>query len=867
MLDTDVLAEIQKRRDRSERDILPFWKGKVEHPDFPNLSVKWSKYIPDEVRPTSKQLAGLLLDNFQESFFGGAAGSGKVVLTDGVVLTPFGFKKIQDLKLGDAVNNPDGSVAKVIQLHPWTRHKIWRVHFHDGTFTDVAKGHLWLSWRSGKRKKNQGVGTFGESAAEVVETATLKEWSDEANRQQETGIRPNWPLIPVCQPQRFNVSMKWPCSLDPYQLGYWLGDGHSCGSTIGFTCADHKHFRKEFAELDWTNNDLSYRLTGQTRLTWTKELTRLSLLYKKAYEKFIPREYKYGSIETRYAILQGLLDTDGTVGTDGHVSFTSTSRQLADDVKFVIESLGGTAVVSIKNEPFYRDKDGRKILCRRAYTLYIKHRDDRSLFRMVRKQQRCEPDGTVYRRVVKVEILNRTKLGRCITVSHPNGLYLTNDFIVTHNSSMILMQALQWADHPKYNGILFRRTAVSTKRSGGLLDTLIKWLSPHQVGFDSSVNRFFFPEGGSLTIGYFDSVWDYENYQGNEYQYIAFDELDQWPEEWYLKLFDRLRKTRDNPIPLRMRGASNPGGYGHAWIKKRFQIQLDPKTNLYRGFNPIRPVVPAYPWDNPHIDLESYVKSLIHVDPLRREQMLMGNWMIADEGRIKSSWFNNKRYATRNGNIHLDKECKTRGYPIQSVRFFKTIDPAASSREGPADQKVVRNKEPSYTVISTWFIIGRVLGLYHVERFREEIPEVCRRIAENYKSHLAQGIKAFQIGCENSGPGLGVYQTCCDMRLPMVPLRPIGDKVQRNADFANRASQGFVFLPDMADVQSGNWLTEYEEELFRWSGHPSETDDQVDTSSYAAILTSTEYSQTGMPYDEGALPYVQESGFGTTFRR
>src|SRR5258708_395115 len=92
----------------------------------------WSKYVPEQ--PSAKQLAFLMCPH-REVLFGGAAGGGKILARDGVILTPFGFKQCKDLKVGDRVNNPDGTTCRIIQLHPWQKLDKYRVHFHDGTFT------------------------------------------------------------------------------------------------------------------------------------------------------------------------------------------------------------------------------------------------------------------------------------------------------------------------------------------------------------------------------------------------------------------------------------------------------------------------------------------------------------------------------------------------------------------------------------------------------------------------------------------------------------------------------------------------------------------------------------------------------------
>ena len=871
-----VYEQIEEKQSH-QKSRANFWKKKVNELGIGDVSIPWSSYIPEV--PTPKQLAALLLNDYEEVLYGGATGGGKVVMRDGVVLTPFGFRKIQELKVGDAVNNPDGSVCRIIQLHPWRTHQVWRVHFHDGSYTDVAKDHLWLAWRSGKSKKHVNSKSTGEESAQVVETQELAKWLEQAKKNK----RKTWPLIPICQPQRFNVTARSQADIDPYQLGYWLGDGHSVRNGtaswhIGLTSADAEHIETMLLGEDYTfRGSYSYHLIGETRRRWEKALTRLRLIGKKAAYKFIPREYKLGSLEVRLAVLQGLLDTDGTVDARGQVYFTSISKQLALDVQFIVQSLGGTATLFRKKAPFYRDSEGSKVLCRTAYTLYIKHRDEASLFRMARKRKRCNESGNMYRRVVKVEVLKERKEGRCITVSHPNGLYITNDFIVTHNSIYLLMAALQYIDVPGYSAKIFRRSLVASAQSGSVLDIAQQWLKGI-LPWDSKSMSFYIPGGGSVSFGYLDSFTDCMVYQGASFQFIGFDELTQFPEtavdddgegvcDWYLYMYSRLRKPTGMNVPLRIRSTANPGGVGHNWVKNRFKIQYDEKSKLFRGFSSDRPMVPSFCWDNPHLDIKSYVKSLTNLDPTTRNQLLMGDWDASVSGRIKSEWFRFRRYATRGPYLTLDPEFKTKPYDIKQLRFFLVVDPAASSREGPGDAQIYKNKEPSWTVISTWFVLPNgVLGLWNVIRFQKEIPEVCKEIHNAYKALInneALSIRPEFIGIEWNGLNKGVYQVCERMGLPTRPLDPgANDKLVRNTDFANRAERGLVYLPHYSDPQAGNWLSKLENEWYTWTGHPGQAADQVDVASYAAICVSTEFSHYDYQGDltgESNLPTSESS--------
>jgi hypothetical protein len=108
---------------------------------------------------------------------------------------------------------------------------------------------------------------------------------------------------------------------------------------------------------------------------------------------------------------------------------------------------------------------------------------------------------------------------------------------------------------------------------------------------------------------YLDSEDDVYQYDSSEFQYIGFDELTSFRERQYTYLFSRLRTTRDNPVPLRMRSASNPGNRAHDWVKTRFMIGQSPEA-LQRDF-PERFFLPARIQDNGGADGDGAQRDLL----------------------------------------------------------------------------------------------------------------------------------------------------------------------------------------------------------------------------------------------------------------
>ena len=186
----------------------------------------------------------------------------------------------------------------------------------------------------------------------------------------------------------------------------------------------------------------------------------LGLMGKAAHEKSIPEIYKRGSVAQRLALLQGLLDTDGSVGNRSgtHATFTSTSERLARDVQEVAWSLGAIAGIA-RRQTRFTDKHGRKREGRPSWRVSIVHPDVVKLFSLPRKVELCRPAGIDRRlRISRIEEVGYNRV-QCIKVGHPDGLYVTNDYVVTHNTTLLNATALQAL---RYRGMRVR--AVDHKR-------------------------------------------------------------------------------------------------------------------------------------------------------------------------------------------------------------------------------------------------------------------------------------------------------------------------------------------------------------------------------------------------------------------
>ena len=243
--------------------------------------------------------------------------------------------------------------------------------------------------------------------------------------------------------------------LDPYALGLLLGDGCLTGTTTPtFATADIELVGGLESSLEGIQvahkGGVDYVLRhieggrGGLRIAnpVTLALRELGLCGARSMTKFVPREYRYNSPDVRLAVLQGLLDTDGgpvtQEGRSCRIQFCTTSARLRDDVVFLVRSLGGVA--------YWRTRlaEGRQPGCARgrdvfyradAYVLDIRLPPGMKPFRLARKAEKYAATGGG-RPMRFIESITPSGSAEtvCIRVAAPDSLYVTDDFLLTHNT-------------------------------------------------------------------------------------------------------------------------------------------------------------------------------------------------------------------------------------------------------------------------------------------------------------------------------------------------------------------------------------------------------------------------------------------------
>ena len=334
------------------------------------------------------------------------------------VLTPDGFIPMGQLSVGSRVIGSDGQPILITHIHEQGWKDVYEISFRDGSSVRCGLDHL---WRISKYEKRQQDG-ISESYLKY-DTKSISELLNYSENSQ-------------C---RFFVDLPSPVltghsdlPIDPYALGLLLGDGSFTCSTIGFSNRDEHiidalfdaipsrdklgyiGFRDDGSKVDM---NIISRTSGKTRSDTSLILESLELLGKKSTEKFIPNQYMTSSYIDRMKLLQGLIDTDGHWQTGTLNEYSSSSRELAYGVVDLARSLGIYVTISDRI-PVFKDTNGQKKNGSRNYRVFLN-------FARTKKS------------IISIRSLGYRENSRCITVDSTDHLYITKDFTLTHNSSVI----------------------------------------------------------------------------------------------------------------------------------------------------------------------------------------------------------------------------------------------------------------------------------------------------------------------------------------------------------------------------------------------------------------------------------------------
>jgi chaperonin GroEL len=331
------------------------------------------------------------------------------------ILSPTGWVKMGDIKEGMTICGTNGTSQRVIGVFPKGKKEIYKVILKDGRIIECCVDHLWkIITAKGKEK-----------------IMTVKELinSGKITKTDKNGYIERGFYLPhnVVEFEENEKSL----TLDPYFLGTLIGDGSLSGSgEVELSLGPQKeHILKKLKlpkgviyRSTFIEKKNYFRIKFSKNSILKKALKELGLHGTKSNTKFIPKCYLFSNLKTRKALLQGLIDTDGYKNNRGLFEFSTVGTQLAFDFQELCRGLG----IPIYIHLYARDmKDG-------AYS-------NTPIYRI------CQLEGYKYGYSIdSIEKTGQFTEMQCIKVSNPDNLYITNDYVVTHNttSATLLAQAI-----------------------------------------------------------------------------------------------------------------------------------------------------------------------------------------------------------------------------------------------------------------------------------------------------------------------------------------------------------------------------------------------------------------------------------------
>ena len=382
-------------------------------------------------------------------------GAGKAQPLDAGVLTPEGFRPMGDLEVGDEVISQDGKPTAVTGVFPQGEKTIYRVHFSDGSSTECCDEHLWLTRTYKERNYASRCRRNGKDwDCAKPKVRSLEEIKNTLEAPHLGAKNHSVPMVdPVEHPEK-------DYEVDPYTLGVMIGDGYLPGyrATPSLASGDDgvvERFKtglpsgvsmqpKREEHTDTSEWYITRNAEGGAN-AFTDALEDLDLRGLRSESKFIPERYLLGSVRQREALLQGLMDADGTVGQKGHnVTFTTVSERLAEDMQALVQSLGGTAGRAERRTSYTHNGEKRDGAL--SYRLTVSLPPEIEPFHVECKASRVVPKSTYRpaRYITDVEEVGQ-KEAQCIRVAAESSLYVTEDYLVTHNTlaAILTTQALK----------------------------------------------------------------------------------------------------------------------------------------------------------------------------------------------------------------------------------------------------------------------------------------------------------------------------------------------------------------------------------------------------------------------------------------
>lgn len=364
-------------------------------------------------------------------------GLGKAQPLTARIATPSGWKIMGEMAIGTELFGTDGKIYNVSGVFPQGDRPAYRVTFNDGSFTECDIDHLWKV-RDKNRKYRFNTWT-NKTTSELLESG-LSYNPSQKRIDSGTALQLKWE-IPSADAVEYKEKQ---FLIPPYTMGALIGDGCMMGDSMCISVPESKNEILERIKL-LLHEELKIRpnmhpacpqyfFTQKIKTAnnvYRTEIRRLCLLNVKSREKFIPIEYMCSSIEQRIDLLRGLMDTDGSA-KQNRITFHTCSPVLAQNIKELVHSLGGQAI----SRKYDRSKEGKGL------EWQVNIRVKFCPFYLEAKKRQWKSTRTYARKIKSIESIGICKQ-QCISVTAPDKLYLTDEYIVTHNTTIATLSFLK----------------------------------------------------------------------------------------------------------------------------------------------------------------------------------------------------------------------------------------------------------------------------------------------------------------------------------------------------------------------------------------------------------------------------------------
>jgi hypothetical protein len=518
---------------------------------------------------------------FQERFIssdvdflvaGSGVGVGKEQPLSAHVLTPDGWKRMGDMKAGDIVCTPDGKIANVVKLFPQGVKDVYEIRTDDGRMAECGIDHLWKVRTNAQLSALKRYGKDSSDYSSVLRTEEIIEG-------MKSG-KDYW--IPLAAPEFAEKEYVIP----PYVLGVLLGDGCLTPSVLteGTNCitisnSEDDIIRKVSGKMDGIRT--YYNQSNSTRCIYTPHIKEYRAYLKHvglntySYNKHIPEEYLFGSRQQRLDLLKGLFDTDGNVGLKNRFNYYTTSHDLKCNIVTLCRSLGIVANVTLDNrcEKYTTKGPCYKISFHTDTPIFSSDKHMKKYLDNIARFPRAYSRDNGHIKIESIKLV-RQEESQCIMLDSDDHLYVTDDYITTHNTFAALMLAGAHCEDPNFRMAFLRRNIGDLKAAGGGTDEAQKLYAGICTFKISESPRMTFPSGAFVDFTHMSEQNEeklLERIKGWQYSCIYIDEATGF--EWSTIRLLMSRNRSQAKWTGKMRMTCNPKR--NHWLRKWVDWYVD----------------------------------------------------------------------------------------------------------------------------------------------------------------------------------------------------------------------------------------------------------------------------------------------------